>query len=261
MIKYLAAAALGLVSVQPASAASVFDYNVYTSGNAYISGGSYGDIASASFSNANGSTGTNYSSWASSSTSLDSSAAQLSTQLAGMAATGTVTYGQWTPGDVTLTGTGTGVNVFNINGTDTPNWSSLYALKFAGTGTGAIVNVWGSSLTNFVNLNFGSLSADQVIFNFMDADTVTLNGMNVNGSILAPGALVNIQGGSVAGAVVSGSFHSEGATIGGNGFTPVTQGAVPEPATWLLMILGFGAMGVMMRRQRRGSRRPRIRFA
>jgi hypothetical protein len=28
------------------------------------------------------------------------------------------------------------------------------------------------------------------------------------------------------------------------------QTAVPEPATWLVMILGFGAVGAMLRRRR-----------
>lgn len=42
-------------------------------------------------------------------------------------------------------------------------------------------------------------------------------------------------------------------SAGGLGFLTVTS-AVPEPATWAMMVLGFGAMGMAMRR-RRGSRR------
>ena len=34
-------------------------------------------------------------------------------------------------------------------------------------------------------------------------------------------------------------------------FEPVRVGAVPEPATWAMMLLGFGGMGVAMRRRRR----------
>lgn len=33
-----------------------------------------------------------------------------------------------------------------------------------------------------------------------------------------------------------------------------TTGAVPEPATWMMMIMGFGAMGLAMRRQRPSTR-------
>jgi hypothetical protein len=42
-----------------------------------------------------------------------------------------------------------------------------------------------------------------------------------------------------------------------NGFTPATSaGAVPEPSTWLTMILGFGTVGSSLRARRRRQRRP-----
>jgi len=37
---------------------------------------------------------------------------------------------------------------------------------------------------------------------------------------------------------------------GGFFYTPVT-GAVPEPATWAMMLLGFGGIGAAMRRRRK----------
>ena len=43
-------------------------------------------------------------------------------------------------------------------------------------------------------------------------------------------------------------------TAGGNTVTSFAQlgaGAVPEPTTWAMMLLGFGAMGVSLRRRRR----------
>ena len=40
---------------------------------------------------------------------------------------------------------------------------------------------------------------------------------------------------------------------GGSGGTPNPVGAVPEPASWALMILGFGVVGASMRRKRRQS--------
>ena len=49
-------------------------------------------------------------------------------------------------------------------------------------------------------------------------------------------------------------------TAGGNTVTSFAQlgtgagpGAVPEPATWSMMLIGFGAMGVSLRRRRRTS--------
>ncbi|MHA6724116.1 PEPxxWA-CTERM sorting domain-containing protein [Sphingomonas sp. RS2018] len=40
---------------------------------------------------------------------------------------------------------------------------------------------------------------------------------------------------------------------------PPVSGAVPEPATWAMMLIGFGGMGYAMRRNRRTT--ARIRFA
>lgn len=63
-------------------------------------------------------------------------------------------------------------------------------------------------------------------------------------------------------------FHQDGVAsdvyrVNGNGtisaFGPatsraaVTASAVPEPATWALMLMGFGAMGVAMRRRKVGT--------
>lgn len=43
-------------------------------------------------------------------------------------------------------------------------------------------------------------------------------------------------------------------------FAPTVSGAVPEPATWGMMILGFGAIGFAMRR-RRSTMRTTVVFA
>lgn len=253
MMKLVLAAVAGLIVAQPAVAGQVLgDYNVYATGPAHISGGSYGDIASGSFTNANGTGGGNFISQTASTAALDAKAHSLSAEYAAMAATGALTSGQWTPNDATLTGTSSGLNVFNIDGS---RYGSLYALSFAGPGTGAIVNISGASFSNFVNINFGNLQADQVLFNFFDANSVYMGGFNFKGSILAPNARVQLQGGSVTGSVIGNSFYSEGTNIGGAAFSGLTvddqvAGAVPEPATWAMMILGFGLIGGAMRRRR-----------
>ncbi len=40
-----------------------------------------------------------------------------------------------------------------------------------------------------------------------------------------------------------------------------TAGAVPEPATWAMMLFGFGILGASMRRKARATVRGRVRFA
>lgn len=50
-----------------------------------------------------------------------------------------------------------------------------------------------------------------------------------------------------------GTFTAQnGVTVTGQGFSPVA--AVPEPGTWAMMLLGFGAMGVALRRRQRAVR-------
>jgi hypothetical protein len=47
---------------------------------------------------------------------------------------------------------------------------------------------------------------------------------------------------------------TNGPCIGAGCPTPTPQAAVPEPATWAMMLLGFGATGFAMRRKRRETR-------
>lgn len=52
-------------------------------------------------------------------------------------------------------------------------------------------------------------------------------------------------------------LNTGGATLigalGAEGITGITVASVPEPATWAMMLIGFGAIGVAFRRRRRGD--------
>jgi len=251
----MAALAAALFAVQPAAAATVLgDFDVYASGDVYISGGAFGDIGAGSFTNANGATGANLSSQQAATKALTDQALALSTSYAGMTATGSFAE-QWGTG--TLTGAENGINVFNITVKDL---STLWKLRFVGLGDGAIVNVTGAgSLMTSVQFDLGAITdPSKVVINFVDLDSLWFNGLNLNGSLLAPTTAVRLQRNGLAGSVISESFHGEGVVLGGKPFggfsavaetLPTLPSAVPEPSTWVMMILGFGMIGCALRRR------------
>lgn len=71
-----------------------------------------------------------------------------------------------------------------------------------------------------------------------------------------PGASAAIPAAAVAGGLPAGAAFGALPIIpalfgGGGGGSPAAVSAVPEPATWLMMIMGFGIMGSALRRRRR----------
>lgn len=135
----------------------------------------------------------------------------------------------------------------------------------ATNGKTLIVNVSGSSVTFGANeVGNGSLDQQNIIWNFVDATSVAVN-TAVYGSVLAPKA--TITGNSpINGSVVAKVFNSNGevhlGTFNGNtGFLVAPSGGshsevpgVPEPSSWMTMLAGFGIIGSLIRRQRRGER-------
>jgi hypothetical protein len=99
--------------------------------------------------------------------------------------------------------------------------------------------------------------------NDIDFGTVTLNGVAFNlfspdGGITEFGSLAPIP------MQLLNTFDVTGYTGGAGSFAgTLTFQAVPEPATWAMMLLGFGAIGFAMRRRRDtvASRRIRIAYA
>lgn len=76
----------------------------------------------------------------------------------------------------------------------------------------------------------------------------------------SPGGVGLPGGGGSGGGLLPGSGTPSiggpgvGTPGGGGSAMPGATGAAPEPATWLMMILGFGVIGVLMRRSRRLGR-------
>jgi hypothetical protein len=109
------------------------------------------------------------------------------------------------------------------------NWSNALSFTF---NPGTVYAVGATSSTG------GQYAVDQVANEVGDFNFLTGN-QNANGPFGASGINLTLNCCDVATA-----------------FRTSMAGAVPEPGTWLLMILGFGAIGASMRR----SKKPQVTF-
>ena len=96
-----------------------------------------------------------------------------------------------------------------------------------------------SGITIFNDLQSGSLFGSRSITSVVANSQVDTT---LNGSALA-----------ALNAAVGGDFAIGGTLRPGREIPGVPTGGVPEPATWALMIAGFGLAGTMLRRERRAS--------
>ena len=190
-------------------------------------------------------------------TDIIASLTSLSSNLAALANTSGVTVG----GDAnnqSITVTGSGLKVLN--------WSEA---MFEGTANQAlsitlpndatlVINVAGTDID--MNRNFNRYTNDnRVLFNFYEATTIDLN-RQFSGSVLGVFAdIVGGNSGNIDGNVIGKSvLQNANGEIHNNYFqgdlSSVASGGgvtAPEPATWGMMILGFGLIGLTMRRRAR----------
>lgn len=126
--------------------------------------------------------------------------------------------------------------------------------------TAVIINVGGTTINQSVNYNNIAYNQD-ILWNFYQATTVNLT--SFDGSVLAPKATV-FNSSTISGSVIASVFNQGGevhlGTFQGNmtdALKAITvadpAGAVPEPASWAMMMLGFGAIGTMIRKQKRAG--------
>lgn len=126
-----------------------------------------------------------------------------------------------------------------------------------------IINVQGGgTLSQGGGANYNQTSAN-VLWNFNQASSVNIVG-TFSGSILAPSATVTQSGSNINGSVVAQLFNAKaevhlGTFAGTTRYlvpsddVPSTPG-VPEPASWMTMLIGFGILGSLVRKQRRRER-------
>lgn len=112
--------------------------------------------------------------------------------------------------------------------------------------TNFIIDTTTSLLLGDVSLNGSALGADLPLFSF-DLATVSVPELtDLDNPLLA----LNITP-TAAGALTAafGLADTSGVTLG-NAATAPQLAAVPEPESWALLLLGFGAVGVTVRRRR-----------
>ena len=107
-----------------------------------------------------------------------------------------------------------------------------------GPGAGATDINFGSAFLNGVEFTLTALGDPAGTFEFGFVNPVALQALNTI-------ELAGYTGGAA-------SF---------SGTLTFTSGAVPEPATWALMILGFGAVGIGLRRRQRQNVSAKLNFA
>ena len=164
-----------------------------------------------------------------------------------------------------------GVDVFDVSASDLAKSSSL-VINASSTAT-VIINVIGTtdSIQNAGFSLFGGIGdADHVLYNFSGATSLTLSGVGVEGTILAPTATVTFNNGAINGSLIAFSVTGNGETHifdGGHGASALFDGnlpgggdilpatAVPEPASYALMAIGGVALVGFARHQRRAIRR------
>lgn len=121
-----------------------------------------------------------------------------------------------------------------------------FTLPNDGVTSASLVTIAVNRLTN---INFTSATLNNVAFTFSPTGVFEFG--SVNGISTMAGQQTLVVNGTSGG---NGSF-------GGNiSFAPA-GGVVPEPATWALMILGFGLVGGMMRRRAGSPANVNVRFA
>ncbi len=159
------------------------------------------------------------------------------------AATGTSVL-QWST--LTLTGASSGVNVFDITAAQLQGASTVTIN--APTGSQVLINVSGTSVS-LSNMGFnGTFASDtDTLFNFYQATTVTMSGIGLNGSVLAPEAAVNFNNGQLNGELIAASFSGGGELHNYvfDSHVPTTTSCVPDGVATapllLISLAGFVA--------------------
>jgi choice-of-anchor A domain-containing protein len=158
---------------------------------------------------------------------------------------------------LTLTGTDASLNIFTIDAATLAAASTLTINVTAGSQV--LINVSGTAV-NFGNMGInGTFNADDTLFNFFDATSLTMSSIGIEGSILAPLADVTFLSGQMNGQLIANSFGGAAWGVGElhnylfNNQTPPPS--VPDSTNTAGLLLGALALGgLALQRFGRASR-------
>lgn len=170
---------------------------------------------------------------------------------------GTTTYKSW---ETKLSGSDSTLNVFEVDGSQINGKQLSIDLASGAENSTVLVNVSGSSVsfTNagmFINGSQAAGAGVNVLFNFYEATSLTLSGMQWQGTILAPDAHLQFANGHINGQVIAKSLNGSGeyhdylfeGSLPDPGPSPVSA---PSPAAvWV----GLGLIGSLVMKRRRNA--------
>lgn len=243
-------ATLDAHSIHPGGTASGFaDVNVYgtTSGGPYNVNNLHVKVGtaqgSATFS---GGTATYNATFPASYATISGQLKSLSTDLSKLSSTS----GSSLTNSVFIAAPVGGVAVLDITGSQL---TSLNNPSFQLNGAKLlIINVDASTYTagNGINFNDANIGS-KILWNFYDATSLAFN-VEFGGTILAPNAAVT-NGSPIDGTLFASSYAGNGELH----YVPLSNatyldkiGAVPEPSTWAMLIIGFATVGTLAYRRR-----------
>jgi choice-of-anchor A domain-containing protein len=166
--------------------------------------------------------------------------------------------------NLVLTGTAAGVNYFNLTAAQLSQLASG-RLTIDNTVAGAtdIISVTGSSVTVGAPGNFGfnyqgTASASTTLFDFAQAQTLSIGSSAFDASILAPTANVSFTNGNLTGVLIAGNLTStqfQDGEFHAGGFTGILPTASPAPAVRfgsspLVGLVLVAALALGLRRRR-----------
>lgn len=130
----------------------------------------------------------------------------LSSQWGAMSTTGSTTSSS---GTLTLSGSRSGLNVFTVSASQLSGAHTLRVV--VPSGATVLVNVSGASVTmqNF-GFNLTGVGASKIMWNMRQATTLSMSGIGVEGSVLAPHAAITFNNGQLNGQLFGLSFNGNG---------------------------------------------------